>query len=368
MTPGSRPPHLVNGHRSVAAPPRKRVLFICGSINQTTQMQQIAAQLPEYSHAFTPYYGNLDYKFVRWCGFLEFTIGGHRLRRRCLDHLEAAGVDIDLDGQRGPYDLVFHCSDLVWPNNITGSNVVLVQEGMTDPESLLFPLVQRLDFLPRWMGGTSATGLSHKYTRFCVGSPGYKSLFASRGVDPAKMVVTGVPNFDNCERFLDNDFPHKDYVLCCTSDVREVYWYENRRAFIENALRIANGRQLIFKLHPNERHARAVAEIQRWAPNALVYTRGSAEEMVANCSELIVRYSTLAYVGLALGKKVHSFNFDIEELQQLLPIQNGGTSAKRIADVGRELLGDLPREEEPVTRDSTPTLVSGDASEEALVA
>jgi hypothetical protein len=323
----------------------KKILFICGSINQTTQMHQIARELPEYEHAFTPYYGNLDYKFVRALGLLEFTIGGHRLRARCLEYLEKHDLTIDVDGQANDYDLVYHCSDLVWPNNITGRNVVLVQEGMTDPESIMFPIVRRLDFLPRWMGGTSATGLSHKYTKFCVASAGYKQLFARRGVDPAKMIVTGIPNFDNCRRYQKNDFPHKGYVLCCTSDVREVYWFEDRRAFIENARRIADGRQLVFKLHPNEKMGRATDEIARWAPEALVYTSGSAEEMVANCDELVVRYSTLAYVGLALGKKVHSFNFDIEELRRLLPLQNA-RSARIIAQIGRELMGDGARTRE----------------------
>ncbi|APR83065.1 Hypothetical protein A7982_08414 [Minicystis rosea] len=322
--------------------PRKKILFICGSINQTTQMHQIARELPEYEHFYTPYYGNADYRAVRRLGLLEFTIGGHKLRKRCLDYLEQHRLPIDLEGQRGGYDLVFHCSDLLWPHNIDDSKVILVQEGMTDPESVLFPLVKRLDFLPRWMAGTSATGLSHKYAKFCVASPGYKDLFASRGVDPKKMIVTGIPNFDNCRRYTKNDFPHKNFVLCCTSDVREVYWWENRKALIQQAREIAGDRQLIFKLHPNEKLPRAIDEIKRWAPEALVYPTGNAEEMVANCDELIVRYSTLAYVGLALGKKVHSLNFDVEELRRLTPLQNGN-AARLIAQVGRELLGDGAR-------------------------
>ena len=34
----------------------KKILFICGSMNITTQMQQIAAELPEYDRYFTPFY------------------------------------------------------------------------------------------------------------------------------------------------------------------------------------------------------------------------------------------------------------------------------------------------------------------------
>jgi hypothetical protein len=317
---------------------KKRILFICGSYNQTTQMHQISRELPEYEHAFTPYYGNADFRFLLRLGVLEYTVGGHKLRNRCLQYLGDHRLPVDLDNRREDYDLVFHCSDLVWPHNITGTNVILVQEGMTDPESLLFPLVRRFRSLPGWIAGTSATGLSDRYTRFCVASQGYADLFARRGVRREKMIVTGIPNFDDCRRFLVNDFPHRGYVLCCTSDVREVFWFEDRRAFVEKARRIAAGRELIFKLHPNEKLPRAVDEIARWAPEAKVFTSGAAEEMVANCEELVCQYSSLAYVGLALGKKVHSF-FPDAELRRLLPLQHG-RGAKNIADVARDLLGE----------------------------
>ncbi|MFO0757337.1 MAG: hypothetical protein U0359_12650 [Byssovorax sp.] len=327
---------------------RKKILFICGSINQTTQMHQIAAQLPEHEHFYSPYYGDLHVDFMRWLGGIEYTIGGRKLRARCAAYLHEHGLNIDDGGRLHDYDLVFHCSDLVWPSNITHRKVILVQEGMTDPPSVLFPIVKRLDFLPRWMAGTSATGLSHKYTRFCVASEGYKELFVSHGVDPAKIEVTGIPNFDDCKRYYDNDFPHKNYVLVCTSDVREVFWYEDRKGFIEKAKRIAAGRKLIFKLHPNEKLPRATDEIARWAPGSLVYTTGSAEQMVANCDVLVCQYSSLAHIGMALGKEVHSF-FDIDELRKLKPLQHG-MGAKNIAAVARRLLG----EPEPVVAEPPP--------------
>jgi hypothetical protein len=52
--------------------------------------------------------------------------------------------------------------------------------------------------------------------------------------------------------------------------------------------------------------------------------------MIANCDTLITKYSTVAYVGIILGKKVYSY-FDLEELKKLAPFQNGGVSAKKIA-------------------------------------
>ncbi len=59
--------------------------------------------------------------------------------------------------------------------------------------------------------------------------------------------------------------------------------------------------------------------------------------MVANFEVLITQYSTLSYVGLELGKEVHSY-FDINELKKLAPLQNGGTSSIRIADVCRKYI------------------------------
>ncbi|RZK30074.1 MAG: hypothetical protein EOO57_18350 [Hymenobacter sp.] len=93
---------------------------------------------------------------------------------------------------------------------------------------------------------------------------------------------------------------------------------------------------MIFKFHPNENMERATAEVKKYAPpGTLVFTSGNTEEMIANSVELITQYSTVAYVGLALGIPVHSY-FDVNDLKRKLPIQNGGTSARRIADICRQ--------------------------------
>jgi hypothetical protein len=317
---------------------RPRILFVGGTINHTTQVQQIAAELPECDHAFTWYYCDGVLDVLRRLKALESTAAGFKLRARCLAHLEAHGLPLDLGGQNGPYDLAITCSDMVVPGNLRGRPLVLVQEGMTDPEDLIFRLVRTFR-LPPWIAATSSTtGLSHAYERFCVASDGYRDLFVKKGVQRDKIVVTGIPNFDNCGRFRQNDFPHRGYVLVCSSDIRETARWENRLDFIRKVLRIAAGRQIIWKLHPNENATRARDEIGKLAPEALVFDTGSAEEMIANCDVLVTQFSSTAYVGLALGKEVHSY-FDVEELRRLCPVQNGRTSAKRIANVCRQLLG-----------------------------
>ena len=71
--------------------------------------------------------------------------------------------------------------------------------------------------------------------------------------------------------------------------------------------------------------------------DAIIFTTGNTDHMIANCYELITQYSSVVYLGMALGKKVHSY-FPLEILQERMPIQNGGISAKSIADIGHKLL------------------------------
>jgi hypothetical protein len=317
---------------------RPRVLFVCGSINQTKQMHQIAAQLGDIEARYTPYYCDGFLEIIRPWGWLNFCILGHPWRKECMAYLQKHELPIDFEGAEGPYDLVLTCSDVVVPKNIRKQRLVLVQEGATDPLRFWYWMRRLLPFLPLWSAGTANTGLSNRYDRFCVASPGYLDLFVHRGAHRDKLIVTGIPNFDDCKRYLQNDFPHRDYVLVCTSDTRETAKIDNRKKFIRRCVEIAAGRQLIFKLHPNENWTRNTREINKYAPGALVYTSGSAEEMVANSQVLIVQYSTLAFVGLALGKETHAYA-DIEELKRLMPIQ-GGKAARNIAEVCRALLAE----------------------------
>ena len=305
-------------------------------MNITTQMQQIAAELPEYEKYFTPFYADGFIKLLNKLKLVEFTIIGDKRAGECHRYLEAQGLAIDYGGTQHDYDLVVTCSDLVLQKNIRDKKRIVVQEGITDPERFSYHLVKTFKFLPKWFAGTSANGISNNFDYYCVAGEGYRELFIQKGVNPEKIRVTGIPNFDNCEKYYDNDFPHTGYVLVCTSDLREKFRYENRKKFIKNAVKIANGRQLIFKLHPNEKFERRTCEIKRWAPDALVYTSGSAEEMIANSEALITSYSSTIYVGLALGKEVYSV-LDMEDLKQLTPVQNR-CAARHIADVCRELI------------------------------
>lgn len=314
-------------------------------VKSNTMMHHISKHLFGYEAYFSPYYADGFVGRLANTHLLDFSVLGGQFRKRTMNYLQANELNLDFKGVLHDYDLIFTCSDLITPKNILNKKVVLVQEGMTDPENFMYHLIKALK-LPRWLASTSTTGLSDAYDKFCVASEGYRNLFITKGVNSEKICVTGIPNFDNCKQYFDNDFPHKNYVLVATSDTRETYKYENRKKFIRKAVKIANGRLLIFKLHPNELVERATQEINLYAPGALVYSQGKTEEMIANCDVLITRFSSVVYVGLALGKEVYS-DFDIDFLTKLKPIQNNGTSSKNIAQVGAELI-ETRKSKEPV--------------------
>jgi len=317
--------------------PVKRALFICGSLNQTRQLHAVARELRDVRAFFTPYYCDNTVELMRKLRLIELTIGGNKRRGWCFDYLRREGLDVDVNGKNGPYDLVVTCTDLVVPRNVRNQPLLVVQEGILDPDGFVAAACRAVPILPRWFAGTALTGESFLYDRFCVASEGYRDRLLARGAEPHEVVVTGIPGFDDCKRYLQNDFPLRGYVLVCTSDTRETFKFDNRQKLVERAVRIADGRPLLFKLHPNENAERSQREILRYAPQANVYAEGNTEEMIANCDVLITQWSSTVFVGMALGKTVYS-NFPLPELELLLPWQNGGTAAARIARVCRELL------------------------------
>ena len=315
----------------------KKILFICGSVNQTSMMHKISIPLQnKYDCWFSPFYADGFIGSLTKKGYLNFSILGGKFREDTEEYLSINYLKKDYKGLKNNYDLVVTCTDLIVPNNIKNKKIVLVQEGMTDPKNLFFYTAKYLG-LPRYLASTSTTGLSDLYDYFCVASEDYKKIFVKNGCNPQKIIVTGIPNFDNCKKFLKNKFPHKDFVLVCTSDSRETFKYENRKKFIEKAVKIAKDKLLIFKLHPNEKKDRAIKEIKKYAPGSLVFTEGNTNEMIANCNTLITKYSSVVYIGIALGKKVYS-DFNIEKLKSLVPLQNNGTSAFMIAQYCEHLV------------------------------
>lgn len=318
----------------------KNILLICGSLNQTTMLHKIADQLQEYNCFFTPYYADGLLGAASKLGCLDFTVLGGRHRHSTELYLKQHGLPVDFGGRANgtgrQYEAVFTCSDVLVQKNILGKRTILVQEGMMERAGPLHPLV-RQGILPRFLINTAATGLSDAYDIFCVASEGYRDLFIHRGVKANKLRVTGIPNFDHVAAYRNNEFPHHTFILATTACARETFKRDDRVAFIRRAVEIAGGRQLIFKLHPNENLSRARREIERHAPQALIYTDGNVHHMIANCQALVTQYSSVVLVGLAMGKEMYA-DFDLEPLRKMVPVQNGGTSALRIAEACRQLI------------------------------
>lgn len=336
----------------------RKILFTVGSYNQVTQMHAIASHLPEYDCYFSQFYSdNFILQSLVKAGVADHTILSGGFKSSSDQYLEKHNLKNDYRQGRynNQYDLAVVCSDLLVPNSIRGTKTVWVQEGMTDRLTPWSKVVKAIDLPRYWAFNTSLNGTSNLCDVYCVASEGYKKHFQSLGTDSAKLIVTGMPNFDNVEALSCNDFPHRNFVLVATSDIRECMGLENRPAFIRNCVHIANGRPLIFKLHPNEIKERAIREIEENAPGAMILTEGNINHMIVHCEELITQYSTVVYVGIGLGKKVHSF-FDLNELKKKSPVQNGGRSAAHIAEICRryiesnksqqEFLQELPSIEE----------------------
>ena len=314
----------------------KKILFIGGTRNQTTMVHTVARELGEYDCWFTPFYGDGLERKLAENGMLEFTILGRSAWKSSMEYFQENDLQVDARGEQQQYDLIVTATDLLLAKNILDTPIILVQEGMLTPENWVYKMVRTLG-LPRYIGNTSMTGLSHAYQKFCVASEGFRDIFIRKGANPDKIEVTGIPNFDRLDRYFDNDFPYHDYVLGATSYLRESWQYENRPAFIRKVLKVADGRQVIFKLHPSENHKRAIREIEKYAPEALIFTSGDINPMIANCAAMVTKFSTVLMVALALDKPVYS-DLDPNYVNSLRPIQNGGTSGKNIAEICREFL------------------------------
>lgn len=314
----------------------ENILFICGSLNQTMMMHKISMQMEGYHCFFAPYYADGIENFAASRGWLDFTVLGGRHLQDTRDYLAKNFLSLDHRGMRREYDLVVTCSDLIVQRNIRNKRLVLVQEGITEPETWIYHLVKWLG-LPRYLANTATSGLSNAYDVFCVASEGYADLFARKGVKREKLYVTGIPNFDDIKNNLINEFPYRGHVLVATSPLRETFRYDDRERFIKKCMEIAAGRQLIFKLHPTEKVKRAEHEIKKIIPHALVFSTGNVNHMIANASTVITQQSTSTYVAVGLGRQTHTF-LDMNELKRLMPIQNNGDSARRIASICRRVL------------------------------
>ena len=117
---------------------KKKILFVGGSINQTSMLHKISTYLSDdYDCYFTGFYADGFYNYLVQKGFLNFTVIGLKHIERTQKYAQEHNLKLDYRGLNDDYDLVFLSSDLIVPKNLYNKRVIHVQEGMTDPENFM---------------------------------------------------------------------------------------------------------------------------------------------------------------------------------------------------------------------------------------
>lgn len=102
---------------------KKKILFIGGSLNQTTMTHEVAKHLEdEYDCYFTSCYCDGIYNLMAKAGWLDFTVVGGRFREQTDAYLEENNLQVDYAGKSHDYDLVVTTSDLLVQKNIREKN------------------------------------------------------------------------------------------------------------------------------------------------------------------------------------------------------------------------------------------------------
>jgi hypothetical protein len=322
---------------------KKNIICLGGSRNQTSQLHLIASYLEEdYNVYYSQIFGEgFFYKVAAEIGFFDNTVLGRdsSFTKASQEYIKKHQLNYDYRGtSKGiQYDLALLSTDMIVPQSFKKIKTVWIQEGMIDPINSFGRLVKKFGLPAYATASTALNGTSNIADLYFSMSHGYKKYFTDFGTDSHKILVTGVPNFDNIESVLNSSYPENGFVLVATSDIRELGGNDDRIYLIREAIKIANGRKIIFKPHPNENIQRVISEIKSVLPEATIITEPIIDTLIAHCDVLITQYSSCVYQGLVLGKQVYSY-FPIDELESKKPIQNNGTSGKIISQIVKEFI------------------------------
>ena len=130
---------------------KKKILFVVGSPNQTTQMHQIASYLEEdFDCFFTQFYPDTPWEIVALrVKMLENTIMSGHFKQKADQYLREHHLRTDYMARQNQYDLAVLCTDLIVPRKLRQGKTLWVQEGMTDPMPPLALFVKKSRFIPR---------------------------------------------------------------------------------------------------------------------------------------------------------------------------------------------------------------------------
>src|ERR1700756_2232624 len=174
--------------------PKKKILFIIGTPNQTTQMHQISKFLDDsFDCYFSQIFSNHSaFEIVVKSGILNHTIFAGEIKQKADKYLTDNHLKNDYQAKifNNKYDLVVVCTDMVLPKSLQGIKTVWVQEGMIDGYNWAAKIVKALKLPAVLAMSTALNGSSNQCDIYCVGSFGYKSYIAEKGTDISKIAVT----------------------------------------------------------------------------------------------------------------------------------------------------------------------------------
>src|SRR5579862_1595853 len=94
---------------------RRKILFITGSMNQTSQMHQISKHLDNYDCWFSHIFP--DSAFARaglkYTSLANGTVLADHFRIKSESYFRQHRLQVDYGGERNDYDLVVYCTDMI---------------------------------------------------------------------------------------------------------------------------------------------------------------------------------------------------------------------------------------------------------------
>src|ERR1700744_4977730 len=108
---------------------RKKILFITGSINQTSQMHQISMHLRnDYDCWFSQIFPDSAFLrgIIKHTPFADGTVLAGQFKERSEKYLQEHGLQVDYGGDKHPYDLVVNCSDMIVADKFRKTKTVWV--------------------------------------------------------------------------------------------------------------------------------------------------------------------------------------------------------------------------------------------------
>lgn len=108
---------------------KKKILFIGGSLNQTTIMHHISLHLSGFDCYFNPFCGDGLIKWMSYKGMLDFTVMGGNFRRQTDTHMKQHWLKVDFRDSTIHYELVVTSQDLIVQKNIIKKSIAIDYSG-----------------------------------------------------------------------------------------------------------------------------------------------------------------------------------------------------------------------------------------------